>query len=183
MGNISRRLKSMFGSQRKIWTQFAASIGAEYVEKGMFKADVITKKLDWSEITIDSYRKMKGRASVTYTRFQTECRNPKNLRFRIDRKTLLNSRAPKGLEKVITEYADFDRLYRLFVSEKRETKRLLNRRILTSIAGQQPFKDMRIDLVENNLMLRITPLNKDLEQLKSLFKLVETLRNQIDSEF
>jgi hypothetical protein len=183
MENFSRRFKSTFASQKKIWQQFANSIGAEYVDTGIFKPTVLIKKFDWGEIKIDSYSKMKGRASVTYTRFQTECKNPKGLQFRVDRKTLLNSKAPKGLEKEITEYADFDRLYRLFVSEKRETKRLLNRRILNSIAGQQPFKDIRIDLEENNLLLRIAPLNKDLEQLKSLFKLVETLRNQIDSEF
>jgi len=183
MGNISRRIKSMFASQKKIWQHFANSIGAEYVDNGLFKAAVITKQLDWGEITIDSYSKMKGRASVTYTRFQTECLNPKNLQFRVDRKTLLNSRAPKGLEKIITEYADFDRSFRLFASEKRETKRLLNRRILSNISRQEPFRDLRIELKENNLLLRIASLNKDLEQLKSLFKLVETLHDQIDSEY
>lgn len=183
MGNFSRRIKSTFASQKKIWQQFANSIGAEYVHNGLFKAAVITKNLDSGVITIDSYSKMKGKAHVTYTRFLTECSNPKNIHFRIDRKTLLNSRAPKGLEKVITEYAAFDHLFRLFVSEKREVKRLLKRKILSSIAEQQPFRDIRIELNENNLLLRISPLNKDLEQLKSLFKLVETLRNQIDSEF
>ena len=183
MGNFSRRFKSTFASQKKVWQQFADSVGAEYAHNGLFKAVVITKNLDWGEITIDSYSKMKGRASVTYTRFQTKCKNPKNLQFRVDRKTLLNSRAPKGLEKVLTEYTDFDRLFRLFVSQKREVKRLLNRRLLADIAGQRPFRDIRIELKENNLILRIAPLNKDLEQLKSLFKLVETLHNQIDSEF
>jgi len=48
---------------------------------------------------------------------------------------------------------------------------------------QQPFRDLRIELVENNLVLRITPLNKDLIQLKSLFKLMETLRDQFNTGF
>jgi len=183
MGNISRRFKSMFASQKKIWQQFAASINAEYIDNGLLKPTVITKKFEWGKIVIDSYSKMKGRASVTYTRFQTECRNPKNLHFRVDRKTLLNSKAPKGLEKVITEHVDFDRLFRLFVSEKREVMRLLSRNILVDIANQQPYNDIRIELKENTLELCISPLNKDLEQLKSLFKLVETLQNQIDSEY
>ena len=134
MGNIARSFKSMFSSQRKVWQRFAVSIGAEYVDNGIFKATVITKTFEWGEIIIDSYSKMKGRSSVTYTRFQTECSNPKNLQFRIDRKNLLNRKAPKGLEKVMTEHADFDRLFRLFVSQKREVKRLLNRRLLLDIA-------------------------------------------------
>lgn len=183
MGNISRRFKSMFASQKKIWQQFANHIGAEYADTGILKPTVITKKFDWGKIVLDSYSKMKGRASVTYTRFQTECENPKKLQFRIDRKTLLNSKAPKGLEKTITEHADFDRLFRLFVSPKREVKRLLSRKFLRDIADQQPYNDIRIELKENNLELRIAPLNKDFDQLKSLFKLVETLHNQIDSEF
>lgn len=182
MGNFSRRFKSMFSRQRKVWLQFATSIGAEYADNGLFKAALITKKFDWGEIVLDSYSKMKGKANVTYTRFQTECTNSRNLQFRIERKTWLNSRAPKGLEKVITEHADFDHSFRLFVSQKRVVMRLLNRRLLANIAGQQPFRDIRIDLKENNLVLRIAPLNKDLEQLKSLFRLVETLRNQFDSE-
>ncbi len=183
MGNFSRRIKSTFSSQRKVWQLFAASVGAEYVDNGMFKPAVITKKFDGGELVLDSYSKMKGRAHVTYTRFQTQCVNPNNLQFRIDRKTFLNSKAPKGLEKAITEYEDFDRLFRLFVLQKREIKRLLNRRILRDIAMQQPFRDLRIELVENNLVLRITPLNKDLIQLKSLFKLMETLRDQFNTGF
>lgn len=183
MGNVSRRFKSMFSSQRKVWPQFATSIGAKYTDNGMFKPAVITKEFDWGMIVLDSYSKMKGKANVTYTRFQTECKNPRNLQLRIDRKTWLNSRAPKGLEKVITEHADFDRLFRLFVSNRRAVKRLLSRKLLINIAGQQPYRDIRIELNENNLSLRIAPLNKDLEQLKSLSKLVEALHHQIDSEF
>jgi hypothetical protein len=38
MGNFSRRFKSMFSSQRKVWLPFATSIGAEYADNGLFKA-------------------------------------------------------------------------------------------------------------------------------------------------
>jgi len=183
MGNFSRILKSAFASQKKVWQQLADELNAEYVNKGLFKAHTITKKLEQGEIILDSFSRNRGNQHETYTRFQTECANPGKIQFLIKRKNIFNKKAPKGSELFLTEMEVFDRKYRLFGSNKRDIKRLLDRKMLANIVEQKPFSNIRIELKEQNLELKIKSLNKDLVQLKSLFNLVEDLRYKIGIEF
>lgn len=183
MSNFARILKSTFGSQKKIWAQFAAEIGANYKNNGLFKAHVITKELPWGTFIIDTFIKRYGKNQETFTRFQLMCSNPENLEFLVARKRFLRSYKHKGLAKITTDYVDFDKLFRLYVSDHRKVKRLLNRSILTSIAYQRPFKSIDIELRANHLELRIASLNKDIEQLKSLYDLMLIIQNQFDTEF
>ncbi|MFH1001362.1 MAG: hypothetical protein V1783_11055, partial [Bacteroidota bacterium] len=67
--------------------------------------------------------------------------------------------------------------------DHRKIKRLLNRNILSNIIMQKPFNTIDIELRANHLELRIASLNKDIEQLKSLFDLMLVIRNQFDTEF
>jgi len=180
MGNFVRQFKSTFSSQKKVWTQLAHDIKAEYIDNGFFKAHIITKSYEWGSIKLDSFNKRRGNNSVTFTRFQADCSNPKKIEFIIKRSNFFNKKAPKGLEFTLTDYSEFDRKFRLFVSNKREIKQVLDRKIIRNIVEQQPFNDIKIDLKENNLELHISSLNKDIEQLKSLFILMESLHNQID---
>ncbi|MDA3905903.1 MAG: hypothetical protein PF484_07495 [Bacteroidales bacterium] len=182
MGNFSRLFKSTYSSQRKVWQQLAYDIKAEYIDNGLFKANILTKKLDLGEIVMDSFNKRQGKNHQTFTRFKTECSNPKNLQFLIVRKNFMNKKAPKNTELILTDYEAFDRKYRLFGSNKRDVKHLLNRKIFAKIIEQQPYRDIRIELKEQNLELQIASLNKDLEQLKSLFSLIEALRNHIEAD-
>jgi radical SAM superfamily enzyme with C-terminal helix-hairpin-helix motif len=132
---------------------------------------------------LDSFSRNRGNHREIYTRFQTECANPGKIQFLIKRKNIFNKKAPKGTELLLTEMEVFDRKYRLFGSNKRDIKRLLDRKILANIVEQKPFSNIRIELKEQNLELHIRSLNKDLVQLKSLFHLIEDLRSQIDIEF
>lgn len=183
MSNFSRRLKSTFSSRKKVWQQLAHDLKAEYVDEGIFKSPVIHILLEDGKILLDSFSKHVGRNQQVYTRFVTDCINRKGLQFRVDRKTILNKKAPKGMETILSEYADFDKRFRLYTSNRREVNQILNRQILRNIAEQQPFNDIRIELKNNELTLRIASLNKDLLQLKSLVKLVETIRLQLENEF
>jgi hypothetical protein len=182
MSNFSRRLKSMFSSRKKIWSQFAHEINAEYVDHGLFKSPQLIKKLENTTIIMDYFGKNRGKNKVYFTRFVTSCTNPKMIHFRVDRKTLLNKRAPKGLEQLPTEHRDFDRLFRLFVSNRRQVSHILKRKILDDIAGQQPYRDLHIELINNQLSLWISPINKDLVQLRSLYQLIKRIRTQIESQ-
>ncbi len=182
MSNFSRRLKSMFSSRKKIWTQFAREINADYVDHGFFKSPQLIKKLEDATIVMDYFEKNRGKNRVYFTRFVTTCSNTKHIRFRVDRKTLINKRAPKGLELFLTEYRDFDRLFRLFASNRRQVNHILKRNILDDIAGQQPYRDLHIELVDNQLSLWVSPINKDLLQLRSLYQLIKRIRKQIESQ-
>jgi hypothetical protein len=183
MSNFARILKSTFGSQKKIWAQFAAEIEAKYENNGLFKAHVITKELPWGTFKIDTFIKRYGRSQETFTRFQLKCSNPDKLEFLIVRKRFLGSYNHKGLTKITTDYVDFDKKFRMYVSDHRKIKRLLNRNILSNIIMQKPFNTIDIELRANHLELRIASLNKDIEQLKSLFDLMLVIRNQFDTEF
>lgn len=182
MGNFSRRFNSMFKSHRKVWTQLAYDLGAEFVDKGIFKPFEVIKQGEGYNIKLDSFTKRRGNHSETITRFQTSCENPKNLQIRIARKALFNKKAPKGTENVITDFEAFDRKFWLSTSAWRDTKQLLHRRLLSDIMAQQPFNNIQIELKEKELELRIHSLVKDIDQLKSLFKLIEVLRLQFNSE-
>lgn len=180
MSNLSRRLKSMFSSQKKVWQQLAYDIQAEYIDQGLFKSTIIKKQSDYGEIVLDSYRQTRGRHQLIYTRFICPVNNPHAILFKVDRKTMLNKKAPKGMESILTEHTNFDHFFRLFGSRKREVNQILSRKILGKIAEQQPFKDLSIELKENEIILLITPLNKDLIQLKAIFRLLELLQVQLD---
>lgn len=182
MENFKRRFSSAFKNHRKVWAQLASEIGAEFVNNGLFKSPEVIKKGESFLIKLDSFRTMAGNHSQSWTRFQTLCETNNDFRFRILRKNIFNKRAPKGMELMMTDVHAFDRKFRLFVSHKREMKKVFNWDLLTNIAGQQPFNAIRIELKDKKMELKIRSLIKDIEQLRSLFNLVEELRNQFNPE-
>ncbi|MBN1650094.1 MAG: hypothetical protein JW857_02130 [Bacteroidales bacterium] len=182
MGEFSRRFSAMFKSQRKVWNELAYDLKAEFVDKGFFKPLEVVKKEEGYEIKLDSFTKMAGRTPIITTRFESNCDAVEDFRFLIKRKNIFNKRAPKGLELIPVEYHEFDHLFRLFASNKRRIHRVFNRKLQSQLVNQAPYRDIRIELKANILELQIKPLIKDIEQLKSLFVLMESIQEQLRAD-
>ena len=68
-----------------MWRRLCREIGADYIEGGLFKGDVVQASVgDWI-ITLDTYTVSTGKSHVTYTRIRAPYVNPENLRFTIYR--------------------------------------------------------------------------------------------------
>lgn len=175
MGNIGRRLKSMMSNQHKVWKQLAEELGAEYFQPGGIQSPYVLRKTKVGTIKLDSFVKTIGRTPVTFTRFQVECTPRHQVSFQIARKTMLNKGVPKQMEVVESASPQFNRLFRFFASSPAVAQQIFDRQLLEKIAGQQPYNDIQIQLDKQQLELTIAPLNKDAEQLTSLFKLLEEI--------
>lgn len=183
MGNFSLKFRLAFKSHRKIWRQLAIDIKGEYVDKGVFKSPQIIKKGEGFEIILDTYTKQYGNTAAVFTRFLTQVKNPNAYSVKLLRKNWLNFKVPKGTEKLENVNTTFDKHFRLFTSDRRFARQLFTWQVMTDIDLQKPYRIKTIEMKGENLELILDSLNKDLNQLKSLFKLMETLRNQFYSEF
>jgi|GEM_PF-3816932 len=175
MGNIGRRLKSMMSNQHKVWKQLADELEAEYFQPGGIQSPYVLRKTKVETIKLDSFVKTVGRTPVTFTRFQMECTPRKQVSFRIVRKTMLNKGVPKQMEVVETASPQFNRLFRFYASSPLVVQQIFDTQLLDVIARQQPYNDIQIEMDSQRLELTVAPLNKDTEQLKSLFKLMEEI--------
>ncbi|MBN2238036.1 MAG: hypothetical protein JW729_10775 [Bacteroidales bacterium] len=183
MGLFARRFKSMFASQKKVWQQLARNQNAELFKPGIFKPYLVLKKTAEYEIRLNSFTKMVGKTPIVTTRFVLNFPEESDFRFVVKRKHLLNKRAPKGLEPIVSEFENFDRLFRLFASNKRKANHVFTRNLLSEIADQIPYNDLQIEGEDKKIELHIRPLVKDLEQLNSLFELLDHIYHQLIAEF
>lgn len=181
--NFSLMFKLMFKSHRKTWRQLASEIKAEYIDKGAFKSPQVIKRGEGFEITLDSYTKHVGNSAAVFTQYLMSVENPNHYHIILVRKNWFNAKAPKGTEKIENVNLTFDKHFRLFTSDKRLARQLFSWQLMSDIDSQQPYRIISLELKEDQFKLVLKSLNKDLNQLKSLFILMETIHNQFYSEF
>lgn len=184
MSKIARRISLMFKCQRKSWQQFANEMGAEFIENGMLHPFQVKKEFENNTIVLTTFSKLIGRTQMTGTIYSTTCTNTNKTEFILTRKTLLNKLLKNGFQKVDIANPEFSKLFVIYGSNYREIKRIFDAQLIHSIQGQTPYNDLTIELIKtkatSEIKLTIYPVIKDVNQLKSLFDIVQTVSVKVN---
>ena len=165
--------------QAEAWKQFAAELGAEFVDGGFLHANKVQAQVkDWT-ITLDTYSVPSGDSSTVYTRMRAPLHNKDGFQFTIFRTGLI-SKLDKalGAQDIDIGDPDFDRDFTIQENNETRVQALLGSLgIRQMIQGQ---KSIRLGVKDNELRFEVQGVIKDTERLRSIFELVKGTLYQIE---
>ena len=184
---------SIFGpSQKETWTNLSHQLDAEFVKGGMWNTHkVVAHEKVWT-ITLDTFAVHTGKATIPFTRFRAPFISRDNFRFKIERRNFFSPVADFfGRKSMSTGNPDFDKDFVIKSSDEYKLKKLFASDTLRALITAQkevcleikddeggwPNKKFPSDVDE--VYFQMTGVVKDIEKLKSAFKLVAETLNQL----
>lgn len=134
-----------FGPSRKrLWKQFCAQIGAEYIDGGKWKEDKVkVRHAEWT-ITLDSYT-IGGARSSRYTRIRAPFVNSSQFRFTIYRRDLSAQIGEAlGIRDVQIGDEQFDRDFVIAGNDEQKLRELFANDRLRQLVGAQESILLRV---------------------------------------
>ena len=136
-------LRDLFGpSKAEIWRQFAASVGGQYVDGGLWRGDKVVAAHGQWMVTLDTYTVSNGKSSITYTRMRAPYVNPDGFTFNIYRQGIFSEIGKwLGMQDVTVGYPDFDEAFIIKGNDIAQLQKLFaNRRIRELISAQPAIR-------------------------------------------
>jgi hypothetical protein len=183
----------IFGpSQKETWTQFSSELNATFVKGGVWDTHkVVAREKVWT-ITLDTYAVHTGKATVPFTRFRAPFVSKDNFRFSIERRDFFSPIADFfGRKSLSTGHPDFDKNFVIKSPDEYKLKKFFaNENIRELITkqkevhleikdqdGEWPYKRFPSDV--DQVYFQMSGVVKDVERLKSAFRLVAESLNQL----
>jgi hypothetical protein len=168
-------------SQRKraaAWQKFAADIGGDYMQGGLFRAASIRVSAGQTMVTIDTHTVSSGESSTTYTRLRTPFESQDGLQFTIQRQGVIGRLGKSlGLKHLDVGDPDFDRDFLVQGNNEYRIQSLLLDQALRGELQQQKSLDMNAR--NHELRLEVRGLITDIDQLKALYKLFQDVLDRL----
>jgi hypothetical protein len=205
-------LKRVFGpSQKEVWRQLSAEIGAEFIKGGLFKGDKVEATIKNWTVTLDTFTVSTGKSSVTFTRMRAPFTNEEGFRFTIYRKGFFSTVGkflgmqdvevggpkfesleplfglPSYVDPQVIESGDpeFDREFIIKGNDEAKIRALFKQLKIRELIQSQPSILLQVKSGKNKgadeLYFQVTGVIKDLERLKLLFELYEEVLTGLDS--
>ena len=184
-------LKSIFGSSKEIWQQFADEIGGEYIDGGFWKTRRVVGRLDNWTVVFDTFSRSSGKHSTTYTRIRSPFRTRDGLKFKL-RKRGVFSNIGKILgaedakigdlnfdEKFIIKGNDGIKIKELFSSDKIRELILKRDRISLEIKDGEEWFSTNLVKGAYGIYFESVGVIKDIKTLRDLYLLFILLLEQL----
>jgi hypothetical protein len=174
-------LRKIFGpSKEEVWRQLSKEIGAEYIDRGVWKGNkVVAKTKEWT-ITLDTYTVSTGKSHVTFTRIRAPYVNADGFRFKIYRKGIFSAIGKYfGMQDIEVGYPDFDRDFIIKGTDESKLRSLFNNATIRQLIQRQPDISFEVKDDEgwfaekfpegvDELYFQVVGIIKDIDRLKSL---------------
>jgi hypothetical protein len=173
LGFISKRKRD------EVWRQFASELGAEFIEGGFLHSSKVQARVKGCTVTLDVYSMPSGDSSTTYTRLKAPIQDMQGFQFSLTKKSLV-SKLDKalGAKEIATGDAEFDRAFVVRGNEEAKVQTLFaNPKIRQLLQTERSATGF---LRGNMLDLEVEGDLKDIERLKSLFKMFEEMLSQLE---
>ena len=166
-----------------MWRKLCHETGGEYEDGGFWKGDKVHVKVkDWT-VTLDTYTVSNGQHSTTYTRLRAPFINKDGFHFCIYRKSFFSGMGKMlGMQDITVGHPRFDEDFIIKSNNERKVKQLFDHRELRTMIMSHPRFRLQIKDDEgwfgsefpegvDALYYTVSGVNKDVEQLKSLFQI------------
>lgn len=186
MGN----LLSVFGTSRKeVWQQLADQIGGEFTEQGLLKRGKVTARVKPWTVTIDTFARRAGNATIPFTRLRAPYLNKDGFRFELYRASVFSGIGKMlGMQDIEVGHAPFDDDFIIKANNDYQIRRLLDNHKLRDLVAAQPKILLKIkddegwfgqDLPEavDELYFESAGIIKDLDRLGQLYDLFAEVLN------
>lgn len=184
-------MRDVFGpSKDEVWKQLCAEIGAEFVDRGVWRGNMVQARVGQWTVTLDTFTVSTGKSSVTYTRVRAPYVNPDAFRFKIYRKGLFSDIGKLlGMQDIEVGYPAFDDAFIIKGSDEMRLRSLFMNARLRDLLEAQPSIYLEVKDDEgwfgttfpegvDELYFQVTGVIKDVDRLKGLFDLfAETLND------
>jgi len=182
-------MRTLFGpSTQEVWRQLCAEIGAQYVDGGFWKGNMVQGAHGPWTITLDTYTVSSGKSSITYTRMRAPFVDPEGFRFTVYRKGIFSEIGKWfGMQDIEIGDRRFDQDFILKSNQEMKLRELLGSSKIRELINQQPdiyfavkedegFFGSRFPKGVDELYFQVVGVLKDIERLKLLYDLfAETL--------
>lgn len=177
-------LRALFGpSREEMWRRLCREIGADYIDRGVFKSDVVQASVgDWI-ITLDTYTQSTGKSSVTYTRIRAPYVNPDKLQFRIYRSGFFSELGKWfGMQDIEVGDRRFDGAFviqgnsefavaQLFANERIQALLQTQPKVHLEVKGDEGWFGPSFPDGVDELYFQVVGVIKDVDRLRRLFDL------------
>jgi hypothetical protein len=185
-------LRKIFGpSKEEVWQQLCKEIGAEYIDRGVWKGNkVVAKTKEWT-ITLDTYTVSTGKSHVTFTRIRAPYVNADGFRFKIYRKGIFSAIGKYfGMQDIEVGYPDFDRDFIIKGTDESKLRSLFNNATIRQLIQRQPDISFEVNDDEgwftekfpegvDELYFQVVGIIKEVDRLKSLYELFSETLNHL----
>jgi hypothetical protein len=176
-------LRSLFGpSQEEVWRQLCLEVGADFVKGGFWKGSKVQARVREWTITLDTYTEG-GETSITYTRIRAPYVNKDGFRFSIYRKSIFSGLGKRlGMQDIDVGFPEFDEDFIIKGNDEVKVRQLFSHAALRQLIQAQPNIHLQVKDDEgwfatefpagvDELHFQVAEVIKDVERLKSLYKL------------
>lgn len=174
----------LFGPSRKeIWHRLCREMGAEYIDRGFWKGDLVRVTENGWTITLDTY--FCGATESTYTRIRAPFTSRDQFEFRIYRRGFFSDLGKRlGMQDIEIGHSGFDQNFIIKGNDEAKLRRLFKNARIRDFVSAQPQIDFKLetDKVTPNAELQFTVSGviKDIERLKQLFELFGESLDQLN---
>lgn len=171
---------AVLGRRRRdtAWRQLAADIGGQFVSGGLFGRSKVQAQVQQSVLTLDSYSVPAGDTSTAYTRLRASLPGLSTFEFAIAREGLI-ARLDKalGAQDIEIGVPDFDHDFIIRSNDPARVRLLLSEAKVRQLIQDQ--SRLHLGLRAGTLVFEAQGLLIDVDRLKSLFQLFETLLSRL----
>ncbi|GAA0729474.1 hypothetical protein GCM10008905_29470 [Clostridium malenominatum] len=182
----------IFGpSLKEVWAQLSEEINGDFTEGGIFSVPKVIVNKDYWAILLDTYTVSTGKTSATYTRFRAAFLKNQDIYFKIYKEGIFSDLAKMlGMQDIEIGIEDFDNNFVIKGNNEESIKNILSITEVRNLIQAQDRINLEIKesggflgpkYPEDVAILEFTGSGviKDIETLKSIFKLFEVILNRM----
>ncbi|MFO0892536.1 MAG: DUF3137 domain-containing protein [Isosphaeraceae bacterium] len=178
-------------SKNEVWQRLSEEIGAEFVDRGMWKGSKVQAHVGPWVVTLDTYTVSSGHSHVTFTRMRAPYLNPAGFRFTIYRKGAFSELGKLlGMQDIEVGELEFDEAFVIKGNDEGMVRSLFGNPEVRRLALAQPKLRLEVKDSEgwfgpkfppdvDELHFQVVGVIKDPDLLKQLFDLFAAVLDQL----